>query len=59
MATFIGLIMNSKCQQTLYRISDFLEGKLVEEDTYIYVCQNKVCKMPVKSVAEALKLINK
>ena len=36
-----------------------LEGKLVEGDTYIYVCQNKVCKMPVKNVVDALQLIEK
>ncbi len=36
-----------------------LEGKLKQGETYIYVCQNKACKKPVKTVAEALKLLNK
>jgi uncharacterized protein len=34
-----------------------LEGKWKQEETYIYVCQNKACKQPVKTVKEALKLI--
>ncbi|MEM9888818.1 MAG: thioredoxin domain-containing protein [Bacteroidota bacterium] len=36
---------------------ELLEGKLQEGDTYIYVCQNKVCKFPVQTVSEALKLM--
>jgi uncharacterized protein len=36
-----------------------LEGKLRKGETWIYVCQNKACKQPVKTVAEALKLIQK
>lgn len=36
---------------------ELLQGKLVEGETFIYVCQNRVCKMPVKTVEEALKLI--
>lgn len=36
---------------------ELLKGKLVAGETYIYVCQNRVCKMPVKTVTEALKLI--
>jgi uncharacterized protein len=35
-----------------------LEGKFQEGETYIYVCKDKVCKYPVKTVAEALKLLN-
>jgi uncharacterized protein len=35
-----------------------LEGKLQKGETYIYVCQNKTCKYPVKTVVEALKLMN-
>ena len=34
-----------------------LESKLQDGQTTIYVCQNKVCKLPVTEVAEALKLI--
>ncbi|MCF8238575.1 MAG: thioredoxin domain-containing protein [Saprospiraceae bacterium] len=35
-----------------------LENKLVPERTIIYVCQDKVCKLPTISVEEALKQIN-
>jgi uncharacterized protein YyaL (SSP411 family) len=34
-----------------------LKNKLVEDETFIYVCQNKVCKLPVQTVAEALRLM--
>ena len=34
-----------------------LEGKLVNEETWIYVCRNKVCKLPVRSAVDALKQI--
>ncbi|MBK99423.1 MAG: thioredoxin domain-containing protein [Flavobacteriaceae bacterium] len=34
-----------------------LKNRFVEGETYIYVCVNKACKMPVKTVKEALKLI--
>ena len=37
---------------------ELLKDKLVEGDTYIYVCQNKVCKLPVTEVSKALELIN-
>ncbi len=36
---------------------ELLKDKLVKGDTYIYVCQQKVCKMPVKTKEEALKLL--
>jgi hypothetical protein len=36
-----------------------LEGKLIEGQTTIYVCQNKVCKPPVIEVKEAIKQIYK
>ena len=36
---------------------ELLKNKLVEGETYIYVCQNKVCKLPVQTVAEALPLM--
>jgi uncharacterized protein YyaL (SSP411 family) len=32
-----------------------LQGKLIEGQTTIYVCQDKVCKLPVIEVNEALK----
>lgn len=34
-----------------------LEDKLVEGETYIYVCRNKVCKLPVQTVEKALELL--
>lgn len=33
-----------------------LKDKLQDDDTFIYVCQNKVCKLPVTEVAKALEL---
>ncbi len=35
-----------------------LKNKLQEGETTIYVCQNKVCKLPVRSAADALKLLD-
>ena len=35
-----------------------LEDKLVEGETTIYVCQNKVCKLPVTEIKDALRLID-
>ena len=37
---------------------ELLKDKLQEGETMIYVCQNKVCKMPVTEVTEALTLID-
>ena len=37
---------------------ELLTDKLQEGRTMIYVCQNKVCKMPVEDVDKALRLIN-
>lgn len=34
---------------------ELLKDKLVEGETYIYVCQNKVCRFPVQTAAEALE----
>ena len=34
-----------------------LENKLVEGKTFIYVCKEKFCKLPVQTVADALTLI--
>lgn len=36
-----------------------LESKWIEGQTTIYVCQNKVCQLPVTEVSEALKQIHK
>ena len=38
---------------------ELLKEKFQEGSTYIYVCQNKTCKMPVKETKEALKLLIK
>ena len=35
-----------------------LKDKLQEGETYIYVCQNKVCKLPVQEVDRALDLLD-
>lgn len=35
-----------------------LEGKLMQEETWIYVCRNKVCKLPVDNAADALNQIS-
>lgn len=34
---------------------ELLKGKLQEGDTYIYVCQNKVCQLPVQEVGDAIQ----
>ena len=36
-----------------------LEGKLQGDDTFIYVCQNKVCKFPVRDVKSAVELMTR
>lgn len=36
-----------------------LEGKLQEGETFIYVCQNKVCKFPVQDVESAVELMTR
>ena len=38
---------------------EILENKMVKGTTTIYVCQNKVCKLPTETVEEALKQISK
>ncbi len=35
-----------------------LDQKFAEGETYIFVCMNKVCKLPTTTVAEAIKQIN-
>lgn len=34
---------------------ELLKDKLVAGETYIYVCQNKICRFPVQTAAEALQ----
>ncbi len=36
---------------------ELLKDRLIEGETMIYVCQNGVCKLPVTSLEEALKLM--
>ena len=36
---------------------ELLKDKLQEGETFIYVCRNKVCKLPVRSVEDALPLV--
>jgi uncharacterized protein YyaL (SSP411 family) len=36
-----------------------LENKLPADKTLIYVCTNKVCKLPVEETGRALQQINK
>ena len=36
-----------------------MEYRFVEEQTLIYVCENRVCKLPVQKVEDALKLVLK
>ena len=45
-----SIIMGSRGQSKL----PLLEDKFKPGDTFIYVCQNKTCQLPVKSVAAAL-----
>ena len=35
-----------------------LENRYVDNDTYIYVCVKKACKLPVRTSKEALELLN-
>ncbi|HEY3387416.1 MAG TPA: thioredoxin domain-containing protein, partial [Saprospiraceae bacterium] len=48
-----ALFMGGKSEGTL----PLLEHKLVEGETFIYVCQNKTCKRPVHTFQEALTLM--
>ncbi len=49
-----SIFLGGKNEGTLALLKD----KLLEGETYIYVCQNKTCKLPVKDVDKALELIN-
>jgi len=37
---------------------ELLENKLIDGRTTIYVCQDKMCKLPVTEVSKALKQLN-
>lgn len=47
------LIVGSKDENNL----PLLENRYVPRETYIYVCVNKACKLPVSEVEEAIKLL--
>ncbi|MCW3084605.1 MAG: thioredoxin protein [Bacteroidetes bacterium] len=47
------IFAGSATQSTL----PLLMNRFTEDQTFIYVCENKTCLQPVKEVAEALKLI--
>jgi len=34
-----------------------LQDRYVEGRTFIYVCENKVCKLPIEKMEEAMKLM--
>jgi len=48
-----AVLLGGKDEGTL----ELLKSKLQEGDTYIYVCQDKVCKFPVQEVEAALELM--
>jgi len=37
---------------------EILKGKLVKQKTLIYVCRNKVCRLPVDKLEKALHLMS-
>ena len=47
------ILLGGKDEGTL----ELLKNKLQEEETMIYVCQNKVCKFPVREVKKAIALM--
>ena len=40
-------------------VAPLLQNRFSEADTHIFICVNNTCKYPVKTVAEALKLLTK
>ena len=50
-----AILLGGKNEGTL----ELLKGKLQEGETMIYVCQNKVCKLPVSKVEKAVELLNR
>ncbi|MEL6926611.1 MAG: hypothetical protein AAFO94_21400 [Bacteroidota bacterium] len=49
-----ALLMGGENEGTL----SLLKNKLQEGETLIYVCQEKICKFPVKEVEKALELMD-
>lgn len=49
-----ALLLGGKDEGSL----ELLTSKLQEGETMIYVCQNKVCKFPVREVDKAIELMN-
>ena len=49
-----AILLGGKDEGTL----DLLKGKLQDGQTMIYVCRNKICKLPVEKVDKALELID-
>jgi uncharacterized protein YyaL (SSP411 family) len=47
------LIVGSKTESKL----PLLQNRYVEDETYIYVCVKKACKLPVTEVSKAIKLL--
>ena len=47
------LIIGSTTESTLA----LLKNRYVPDETFIYVCVNKACKLPVRSAVEAIKLL--
>lgn len=47
------VLLGGKDEGTL----EAVQGKFIEGETMIYVCKNKVCKMPTNRVDEALELL--
>ena len=45
-----ALIVGSTANNNL----PLFEGRYVDENTFIYVCQNSTCKLPVTTVEEAI-----
>ena len=50
-----ALLLGGKDEGSL----QLLENKKVDGETMIYVCQNKVCKLPVQEADKALSLMTK
>ncbi len=48
------IFVGSKTESTL----PLLENKFVEGKTLIYICVNKICKLPTENISEALAQIN-
>jgi uncharacterized protein len=49
-----AMLMGSNTESDL----PLLKGKFIPGDTYIYVCVDKSCRLPVTSVSHALKQLN-